>query len=406
MTSRERVDRALNRQPIDRIPNGLGGCDTAGMHVLAYDLLKEVMGVQSQKNRMSTFLSTAIFEPEVLHAIGGDMIQLASRHCPVPFWGPGSAEVWKDQTLWEGKTFQVPVQWNFHRQPDGSMLWADTRMVCPRGAYYFDSVPAADGALLGDSSITPDDYNPPHGFPEEQLRALEESARWLYEHTDYAIVLGEMVLNYQLMYELPGGFMGWWMLLASEPQTAHEILNKACEAAISQIRQLDQAIGKYTAMALLCDDMGDISGVTVGQDLWREIFKPHYAMLFQEWHRSTNMKICLHSCGSVRDILGDLIECGVDVLNPVQISARDMDPMELKKLYGDRVIFYGGAYDAVLCPVNLPEEAVYEAVKRNIAALSQGGGYLFAGVHNIPGDVPEAHIGAIIRAYLDACTHI
>ncbi len=291
MTSRERVKRTLERQPVDRIPNGLGGSETSG-------------------------------------------------------------------------------------------------------GIYFDSVfPSLE-------SLDPNDFNPSGDIPDERLRDLEESARWLHDNTQYSIVCGEMVQDFQLK---PGGTLNWWMTLASEPQIAHEFLNKACEAGISQFRLLDQAVGKYADIAMICDDMGDCRGVTVGPELWRDIYKPHYRRLFSEWHKSSRMKICLHSCGSIRDILDDLIECGADVINPVQISAKGMDPSELKKNYGDRVIFYGGAYDAVLCPKDMPAERVYEAVRRNIEIFSENGGFLFAGVHNIPGDIARDHLEAVVSAYRDSC---
>lgn len=404
MTSRERVRRTLNRQSTDRIPNGLGGSETSGMHLLAYEKLKGILGIESGGNRMSTFMATSLFEPEVLEAMGGDMILLGTRLSPARFWGKGSAETWKEQMFW-GRRFQVAASWQFTDRPDGGIYWEDWDMVCPPGAIYFDEVPSshADASMnLRGEPVTPDDYCPSPDIPDEKLRALEESARWLYENTDFAIVCGEMPEDFQLS---PGGMMNWWMMMAGEHETAHEYLHKACEAGISQFRLLNEAVGKYADVAMIAHDMGDCHGVTVGPTLWREIYKPHYMRLFQSWHQISRMKICLHSCGSIRDILGDLIECGADVINPVQVSATGMEPAKLKKQFGDRVIFYGGAYDAVLNPVDLPAEAVYENVKRNIGIFGEDGGYIFAGVHNIPGNVPDSHIEAILAAYRDSSAY-
>ena len=118
-------------------------------------------------------------------------------------------------------------------------------------------------------------------------------------------------------------------------------------------------------------------------------------------NRITRMKVHLHCCGSVYDFMDDLIECGVDVFNPARISAKDVEPQRLKSAFGDRIIFYGGAFDPVQTPPHRPPEAAYETVKKNILTLSQGGGYIFAGVHNIPGDRPTAHLRAILEAYRD-----
>ncbi len=154
---------------------------------------------------------------------------------------------------------------------------------------------------------------------------------------------------------------------------------------------------------MIADDMGDGNGVTIGPDLWREIYKPHYKELFTEWHKITDMKVSLHSCGSVAEILGDLNECGIDIFNPVQISARGMEPEKLKAKFGEDIIFYGGCFDSVNLPPSTPAEIVYKKVKKNIEVFSDGGGYIFAGVHNIPGDIPVTHLEVILKAYNDCC---
>jgi uroporphyrinogen decarboxylase len=111
------------------------------------------------------------------------------------------------------------------------------------------------------------------------------------------------------------------------------------------------------------------------------------------------MKINLHSCGSIVGILPDLIECGLDIINPVQISAANMNAEALKEEFGDRIIFYGGAYDAQLVSRNAGYECVFETVKNNIDIFKRNGRYIFAGVHNLPGDLPEEHLAALLDAW-------
>lgn len=395
MTSRERVQNLLNRRPVDRIPNGLGGCETAGLHCVAYGRLKSVLEVTDRKNRMSTFMCNAIFEPEVLEAMQGDVILLGSRMCPSRFWGSSAAIGWRDLAIWD-TTIQVPRAWRFTQESDGTWWWDDVRK-CPPGTHYFDAVPTGVPA----AAVTPDDFNPAKTLPEELLRQLEEDARWLYETTEFSIWCGEFIQDLQYA---AGGREAWWMRLASEPEECGEFLDKACEAAVSQLEQLDQAVGKYCDALMIADDMGDLRGVTIGPDLWRRVYKPRYKTLFSEWHRKTSMKVSMHNCGSIVHIIGDLVECGVDVLNPIQISAVGMNPTDLKERFGADIIFYGGAYDAVSAAAAPSEDAVYQAVKENIRILSRGGGYLFAGVHNLPGDLPESHISAMLRAF-DDCKH-
>jgi len=397
MTPRERMRKFYAGEAVDRIPNGLGACETAGMHLLAYDTLKRLLGVDDPANRMYTFMTNSVFEPSVLEAMEGDCIVLNSKMCPSPLWGEGAKGTWKDQVLW-GRTFQVPTAWEFCTEPDGTIWWgAGTK--CPPGGIYFDSVPEAPTPPpdLADQP-SPDDFHPSHELPDEFLRQMEDAARWLYENTDYSIIVGETIHDLQLK---PGGLRAWWMRMVTEPQACHAFLGKACDAALAHLRQVEQAVGQYCDAMILADDMGDCRGVTCGPGLWRDIYKPHYARLWTEWKKLTGMKSILHCCGSVADILGDFIDCGLDVFNPVQRSASGMGAEELAERFGGRLIFYGGALDAVLTPPHVPAERVYEDARQTITAFARAGRYLFAGTHNIPGDTPPEHIEAMLAAYND-----
>ncbi len=397
MTSRERVQALLEHRPVDRIPSGLGACETAGLHLLAYETFRDVLGLPPATPRMATFMTNAVAEPDFLEAAGSDAILLSSRLCPSPFWGPAAKDAWRPASFW-GRTYEVPASWHFTERPDGGIRWDETGWVCRPGSLYFDEEPATFAALPDTDALDPDEYAPPHDLPESYLRMLETTARELYESTDLALACGETIVDLQVQ---PGGQVAWWMLMAEDPDRAHEYLRKACDAGLSQLRQLDQAVGKYVEYLDIAHDFGDRRCVTMGPELWRSVYRPHYARLFGEWKRITRMKVNLHSCGAVSEILGDLVDCGIQMLNPLQVSANGMDPRVLKSTYGDRLVFYGGSYDAVSNPPDRPYEAVYGEVKRNIEAFSQGGGYLFAGVHNLPGDIPRHHAQAILDAFRD-----
>lgn len=397
MTPRERIAQLLDHEPTDRIPNGLGGCETAGLHNLAYKTLKNILGVSDPKNRVCTFMNNAVFEPSVLKAMDGDVILLGSKMCPSRFWTPEADIQWKPLDIWD-TTIQVAKDWQFRKDRNGTWWWNETAK-CPPGEIYFDVPPTQNSSYFSaDEQPSPNDFNPPHEIPEELLKQLEADAKWLYDNTNYAIACGEYIFDLQIK---PGGLTNWWMRMVTEPNAVHDFLDKAVDAAIANIKQLEQAIGKYCAFMGIADDIGDQNGITIGPDLWRRIYKPHYKRLFSEWHKISGMKINLHSCGSNFDIMDDLIECGVDIYNPVQISSANMDPAVLKAKWGNKIIFYGGIYDATLFPNTMDQHEVYEAVKRNIEVFSTGGGYLLAGVHNLPGNLPDSHIHAILQAWHD-----
>ena len=398
MTSRERVRAVLNHRMPDRVPNGLGGCETVGLHMLAYDEFQRLLEVEPKPPRLDTFMTNAVFEEPVIRAMDGDIILLASPNmCGSQLRGD-VADQWKEQRLW-GKTFSVSLREHFQENSDGSITWVTRgNAICPAGAFYFDHKGATD--LLADFGVPdPDTYHPRDTISDEMLRHLEEQAKRLYEETDLSICLGESVTDLQVQ---PGGMIGAMILMVEEPEVMQAFLAKSMEASLKQIALLDQAVGKYVDILSIAHDFGDNRGVTIGDQLWRKIYKPYYKQYFEGWKKITDMKINLHSCGSIASIMGDLIECGVQVVNPIQTSAADMDAASLKARFGDEVVFWGGAYDAQLIARTDTYDDVYQKVFNNIKTLGAWGNYIFGGVHNLPGDVPQTHLKAMIDAYRDA----
>jgi len=395
MNSRERVRAVLAHRMPDRVPNGLGGCETAGMHIVVYDKLQKVLGCEHKPTRMDTFMVNAVFEENVISAMDGDIILLDSpRMCRGRLRGDVESE-WKEQVLWE-KRYRVPSSEVFTENDDGSIDW--NGRTCPKGGYYFDRNVATD--LSAELIVPdPDSYAPNEQLSDERLRNMEEQAKRLSEETDLCICLGETIHDLQVS---PGGMVNTMLLMMEEPDVMHALLEKSVEVGLKQLKQLEQAVGKYVDILSIAHDFGDNRGVMIGDGLWREIYKPYYKKLFQGWHEITNMKINLHSCGSIVSIMDDLIECGVDIINPVQTAAVGMSAESLKSQFGDRVIFYGGAYDAQKISSNMTYDEVYRAVYDNIKVLGKGGNYLFAGVHNLSAEMPEHHVKAMIDAYFDA----
>lgn len=400
MNSRDRVRAVLKHDMPDRVPNGLGGCETAGMHIIAYDMLQKLFSKEHRPPKLDTFMLNAVFEEPIIRAIDGDIILLDSpRMCPNRI-RESSEKQWKEQQLWD-KSFSVPLQEVFTMADDGSILWNNRKTVCPKGGYYFDSITPTD--LASECAVPdPKQYNPPKELPEKLLRSLENQAKRIYEETEFSICLGETIHDLQVS---PGGMINTMLLMLEEPDVMHELLEKSVDASLSNLKQLDQAVGKYVDILSIAHDFGDNKCVTVGDSLWRAIYKPHYKRLFQGWREITDMKINLHSCGSIYSIIDDLIECGVHIINPVQTSAANMSAKQLKSEFGERVIFYGGAYDAQLFNPSMTYNEVYNAVYNNIKILGEGGNYIFAGVHNLPADMPKHHIKAMIDAYFDARTY-
>ncbi|MDW7656384.1 MAG: uroporphyrinogen decarboxylase family protein [Bacillota bacterium] len=399
MTSRERVRAVINHKQPDRVPNGLGGCETVGLHVLLYEKLQTILGINQRPPRIDTFMSNAVFEMDAIHAMEGDIILVASpKMCRADLHKPGWESQWKALTVW-GRDMLIPNKDELIIQKNGSVLWKTRgNAICRAGSYYFDWLEQTDLMAAYDYP-NPDDINPPHDISDDLLRSLEETAEFLYNETDLSLSMGEILPDLQYM---PGGLVRGMMFLAEYPEVMKEILSKFVDAALAQLRLLDQAFGKYVDIMNIAHDLGDNRGLLYGMPLFRQVYQPLYKGLFSEWKKISNMKICLHTCGAVRDALGDLVACGLDIYNPVQISGAGMDPAALKEKYGSKLVFWGGSYDTQLNRSTDRYEDVYQRCYHNIKTLGSGGGYIMGGVHNLPPEVPEWHLRAILDAWHDA----
>ena len=393
----------------DRVPNGLGATLNTGMHLLAYERFRSLLGLGGPPPRMMSFEANALFDLPVMTAIDADMVTLGLKITPARFWGPGSMADWKPSSLW-GREYFIPRSWDVSVNPDG-VTWIDgydwdalgynvqlgrpnCRLTCPQGGRYFDPVLLPGVLPAGDPTL--EKYNPPLGFPPGWLEKIAQSARWLHENTDLSIVCDEMINDFQLT---PGGLDGWWMKMATEPKTVHRFLEKACESAVSQLKLLDEAVGGYADLLMIAQDFGDLRGVTIGPELWRQIFKPHFKDLFGEWHR---IKPDEDRHALVRRHQRDFGRS--DRKRPRRHQSRPgfcarNGAENLVRKFGGRIVFYGGSYDAVSNDPAAPPDAVKRKVADNIRAFAGTGRYIFCGVHNIQWNVPDSHLAAVLAAF-------
>ncbi len=393
MTSRERIQKFLRGEKIDRIPNGIMGCETASVHLLAYEKIKKLYGINCPPQKLFSFMFNAVPDIEFLQKAECDIIPLSSKLSPAQFWKKGAIG-WKEESLF-GIKVMVPENYQFRHNQDGSVDWLDAKWHCPKGGLYFDPIPESNDVDIDE--IFPDEFNPPMSLPEEYLRGLEEQAKFLYENTDFAISIGETIFDLQID---PGGYVNHFMYMVLYPERMKEFLEKSLMAAKSTLIEVDQAVGKYCQIMGIAHDFGNNNDVMIGPETWREIYKPYYKQLFDFWHKNSKMKVNLHSCGSLYSILPDLIEIGVDILNPVQLSAKNMDAKTLSEQFGKDIIFYGGGFDSVAC-IGKSFDEVYNNCKENIQTLASNDKYIFAGIHNIPGDFSADAYQAMFKAYND-----
>ena len=245
------------------------------------------------------------------------------------------------------------------------------------------------------------------GFPDEQLKALEARGRFLYENTEYAMLgwgggvcfLGLSLITDRLSNVTMGLPSEWMVMLMTEKETCHEMMDKSVDASIKCLEQLHDAVGdRCFAWGIAADDSGTQRSEFIRPELWAEMIKPHYARLCDWIHRHTSWKTFLHCCGSIYHLIPHMIEAGVDILNPIQTSAANMQAERLKKEFGGKIVFWGGGCDTQqVLPTATPEE-IRAHVRERLAIFKPGGGYVFNQVHNIQTNVPAENIIAMLDA--------
>lgn len=277
----------------------------------------------------------------------------------------------------------------------------------PDGGLYFEQVyyPFAENADLDRMTDVLEDCmwvgcaappGPLVGGPDGQDK-LRRGAEKLRQQTDKA-VLGLFGGN---LLEL-GQFLwrndNFLFLLAADPKTAHDFLDRATEMHLRNLENFLKTVGSHIDIIVFGDDLGMQRGPQISPQMYREFFKPRHQMLWNKAKELANVKVLLHCCGGVRELLPDLIEAGLDAINPVQISCRGMDAGELKKEFGKDLVFWGGGCDTQrILPQATPQE-VADHVRRQVDILRPGGGFVFQQVHNIQANVPPANIVAMFDA--------
>jgi uroporphyrinogen decarboxylase len=234
------------------------------------------------------------------------------------------------------------------------------------------------------------------GGPEGD-RLFAEGARRLREQTDRAILAlfgGNLLEVGQFLYRNDGFFM----LLAGDPERAHRFLDKVVELHLAKLERFLGAVGPYIDVIVFGDDLGMQTGPQISPAMYREFFKPRHKLMWGRAKQLAKVKVMLHCCGGVRELLPDLIDAGLDAINPVQITCKGMEAKGLKADFGKDMVFWGGGCDTRhILSKGTPEEVKHH-VRGQINVLGPGGGFVFQQVHNIMADVPPANIVAMLEA--------
>jgi len=328
MTARQRVLKALNHEIPDRVPVDLGGFQT-GIHRNAYISLLEHLGLEDD---------VTIMDP------------------PDSFAG-GIEQNKRNGRLWHDLVDEFGVVWSM---PDDQPLYMD-----------ISHHPLAE-ATVADLA----DYPFPKGDDPTRFTGVREEAARLRRETPYAVSTGIGGVVYEICWYMRG-LERWFTDTIENPAFCEALLDRTLEFWLGYYDEFMKAVGDLVDVVMIGDDIGGQLGPLFSPAFYRSVVKPRQKKLVQHIKSLTPAKIWYHTCGSVVPLIPDLIDNGIDILNPVQISAANMDPARLKERFGGALVFWGG---------------------QNLDILKPGGGYVFNSVHNIQAGVPPENIVAMFDA--------
>ena len=417
MTSRERVLAAINHQQPDRVPIDFGATGQTGISVCALYRLREYLGLpQHPLDVFEICQMLGVVEEDLRQMMKSDVIGMnhPEDSLGVPYTGEKKLLTMPDGTP---TLVNAGNEWDIY--PDGSIKMypqgdrtAPPSIYMPSGGYFFDIIDRAPE--YDEDNLTPrEDFKDFFSvMSDETARYYERESKRLYEETDYAIIgnlagagFGDSGAIPAPFEKHPKGirkFDEWVMAQVLYPEYVQEVFEMQTEFMLKNLEIYKQACGDRIQICWISGTyFGTQNAPFMSCEMFRELYKPYYKRVCDWVHQNTSWKTYAHTCGAIEPLLNDFIEMGLDIVNPVQLSAKGMDAHQLKEKYGDKLVFWGGGVDTQsMLPNGTPDEVAAQVVER-LDILSKGGGYVFNTIHNIVGDTRAENIWAAFKAVHD-----
>ena len=406
MKSRERILAAINHKEPDRVPIDMGSTPSSGISAIAYTNLKKHLRMDTGHTRIYDVVQQlAQPEDEILNHLGIDVVDVGRMFNE-------RDDHWYDIRMANGQTAQYPTWFRPTSLRDGSYQAKIDDVVIARmpagGAFYdqtyfpyldgypnnFKDLPNAMKTILWAALVhSPWDHaGEPDFWDQLRQRTLQ-----LRESSDRAlmVVCGCNLFEWGTFLRRMDNFM---MDVFADQENVRALLDALMEIHLASLGKVCAAVGDIADILRFGDDLGMDSGPFMSPEIYRDIFKPHHTRLNDYVHKNSQMKTFIHSCGSIYKLLPDMIEAGYDILNPIQTNCVGMDPVTLKKEFGNDITFWGGGCDTRHILNNATPQEVKDHVKERIEILSPGGGFVFNTVHNILPEVDPKNIIAMFDA--------
>jgi len=378
MNSRERILKSINHEEPDRIPFDLAGSTWTGITNTAYQNLRKLKGLNSAETVWSDVIQQIVIPSEEILT----ELQVDTRGV-----FPLTSHNWDVYSKLKdvGDYFEYFDEWGFTHH-------------FPKNGYWFSLVKNSMDAVDFDSQGVIESFPWPDAGNKLRFAGMREKAIQ-FRNQDKIVMTKGLCAGLFEMHQRVRGMENAMLDPFLFPVNSDKLVGKLADLKIEFWDSLLDEIGDVIDIAGEGDDYGTQQSQLIDPGQFREYYKPHFMRVLKFIkQKAPNVKLLFHSCGNVRPIIPDFIEMGVDLLNPVHITATGMEPIQLKKDFGKDIVFWGGGVDTQhILPSGTPEQ-VKEDVKRNIEALAPGGGFVFSTVHNIQAEVPPQNILAMIEA--------
>jgi len=412
MNSKRRILTTLSHNQPDRIPIDFGSTPVSGIHVLPIFKLRSALGLETIPVKViEPYQMLGEIDDELADILEIDTIGLSGKNNMFGF----ANENWKEfKTSWE-QTILVPGKFPVEKDKNGDYLMfpeGDTSVnpsaKMPSDGYFYDAIMRQDP--IDESKLDPEDNLEEFEYiTDEDLTFWKNQVNKNYSKGKAIVAnfggtgLGDIALVPAVQLKHPKGIRDvteWYISTVTRQDYIHEVFEKQTDIALRNFQKFYDVIGNRIDVVMLCGtDFGTQTSQFCSTETFRNLWFPYYKKMNDWIHKNTEWKTFKHSCGSVEPFINLFIDAGFDILNPVQINAKGMEPAYLKKQYGDRIVFWGGGVDTQkVLAFGTPQE-VEKQVLDNCEIFSKNGGFVFNTVHNIQANVPVQNILAMFNAF-------
>jgi len=410
-SSKENFKATINHQQPERVVVDFGSSPVTGIHAVIVEKLREYYGLEKKPVKIiEPYQMLGELDEDLIREMNVDVIGLGGEK---NMFGIPNKD-WKIHKTFWGQEVLFPGEFNYTYNDNGDILIhpeGDTSVppsaMMPKTGYFFDAIERQ--GPVDDSTLKLEDNLEEFGrvtdldlaFWKEQVLNAGKSGKGVLANLG-GTALGDIALVPAVQLKNPKGIRGvteWYISTLIREDFIKELYDRQTDIAIENLKDFYRVIGNNIDVVYICGaDFGTQNSTFCSPETFARVWLQYYKKVNDWIHQNTEWKTFKHSCGAIVSLMDLFIESGFDIINPVQINASGMDPVELKKKYGDRIIFWGGGVDTQgVFAFGTPEQ-VKEQVKRQVSILNENGGFVFNTVHNIQANVPFENVVAMLEA--------